>query len=291
MAGARERRVEGRPAAVPASARQSSGIVIFSDLDGTLLDADYSWRAARPALALCRRLGVKVVLVSSKTRAEMEPLHRRLDLRTPLVSENGCGVFFPAGLPKPSVPYRRVDAWWRVGLGRPYREVVHDFRRLRHILGWQILGFSDLNANGIAALTGLAPAAARRAARREFDEPFTIVGPPGADLGRMEREAKAMGLVLRRGGSFHHLHSGPGKGAAVEMVVSWLRGLGPVRRTVAMGDAPNDFDMLAAADLPVLIGSGRRYPGLSLPGLRRTALEGPAGWNQAVLEILGQGAD
>ena len=52
--------------------------VIFTDLDGTLLDHDtYEWKEAEPALDLCKKLGVPVVFVSSKTRAEIEVLRRQ----------------------------------------------------------------------------------------------------------------------------------------------------------------------------------------------------------------------
>jgi mannosyl-3-phosphoglycerate phosphatase len=46
--------------------------VIFTDLDGTLLDPEnYSFKDAQPALDLIRAKGIPLVLCSSKTRAEM----------------------------------------------------------------------------------------------------------------------------------------------------------------------------------------------------------------------------
>jgi HAD superfamily hydrolase (TIGR01484 family) len=70
--------------------------IIFTDLDGTLLDhTTYGWKEAVPALDICRRRGVPVVFASSKTRAEMDVLRRRMSLSDPFISENGGGVFFP----------------------------------------------------------------------------------------------------------------------------------------------------------------------------------------------------
>ncbi len=49
--------------------------LVATDLDGTLLDREtYDFAPARPALDALRERGVPLVLVSSKTRAEMEPL-------------------------------------------------------------------------------------------------------------------------------------------------------------------------------------------------------------------------
>ena len=54
--------------------------MVFTDLDGTLLDHDtYRWDEAEPALTLCASRNVPVILVSSKTRAEMNALRARLE--------------------------------------------------------------------------------------------------------------------------------------------------------------------------------------------------------------------
>src|SRR5262249_39570829 len=69
--------------------------IVFSDLDGTLLDArTYDWRPAERALARLAELGVPVILTSSKTRAEIEEWRRTLGNREVFVSENGGGIYF-----------------------------------------------------------------------------------------------------------------------------------------------------------------------------------------------------
>ena len=79
--------------------------LVFSDLDGTLLDHNtYGWKEAVPALELCRTRGVPVILASSKTRAEMDVLRRRLSLSAPFISENGGGIFFPEETSKDPSP-------------------------------------------------------------------------------------------------------------------------------------------------------------------------------------------
>ena len=48
--------------------------VFFTDLDGTLLDPrTYAWTAARPALRALARRQQPLVIVTSKTRAEVLP--------------------------------------------------------------------------------------------------------------------------------------------------------------------------------------------------------------------------
>ena len=53
-------------------------LMVFTNLDGSLLDSvTYSWEPARPALDLLRALAVPIVLVSSKTRMELEQIRAR----------------------------------------------------------------------------------------------------------------------------------------------------------------------------------------------------------------------
>jgi mannosyl-3-phosphoglycerate phosphatase len=60
---------------------------------------------------------------------------------------------------------------------------------------------------------------------------------------------------------------------------------------MALGDAPNDIAMLEAADTGVIVanphGAGiAKLPGESAGWIRRTALPGPDGWNEAVLDMI-----
>ncbi|MGH7164393.1 MAG: HAD hydrolase family protein, partial [Nitrospiraceae bacterium] len=55
-------------------------MVLFSDLDGSLLDPlTYSFNAARDALEALRTRRIPLVLATSKTRAEIEPVRLCLD--------------------------------------------------------------------------------------------------------------------------------------------------------------------------------------------------------------------
>jgi mannosyl-3-phosphoglycerate phosphatase len=74
----------------------------------------------------------------------------------------------------------------------------------------------------------------------------------------------------------------------MKILMKWYSGLyGPVI-SVALGDSPNDFEMLEAADIPVLIRSSKDFSRLGerLPRLRITDLSGPEAWNSVILEIL-----
>lgn len=265
-------------------------MLIFTDLDGTLLDHDtYEWKNAKPALALCRKHRIPVILASSKTRAEMNFLRLELGLAAPFISENGGGIFFPAqsGL-QPPPDAHLVEGLWKWSLGTPYPELVAALHDIRDELRWTIRGFSDMSEEEIAELTGLDPERAGLAAMREYDEPFVISEQEAGERKRVMEAAGKRGLQVTEGGRFYHLHGSSDKGEALDKIARWFRAsCGPVK-TVALGDSPNDFSMLKRADYPVLVKSSRDYPELlkKIPSLKTTEERGPAGWNAAVSALV-----
>ncbi len=265
-------------------------VVIFTDLDGTLLDHDtYGWEEAKPALNLCKALKVPLILVSSKTRAEMDVLRHELALTSPFISENGGGIFFPEEGSHPVPPDGVVeDGLWKWSLGLPYQSLVKALREIRDELGWKIRGFSDMSPEEISDLTGLDLESSRLASLREYDEPFILVEEGERDPDVLYDAAKQRGLNITSGGRFYHLHGKNDKGVSVDKLVAWYGEQHSHVMTMALGDSPNDFSMLKRVTHPVLIRSSRQFTGLQalIPGLQVTKEKGPKGWNAAVLDIL-----
>src|SRR5437016_14405531 len=74
-------------------------LIVFTDLDGSLLDGTtYSYEAATPAITALREQSIPLVLVSGKTRAEMEPLRERLGHDDAFIVESGGAALVPPGL-------------------------------------------------------------------------------------------------------------------------------------------------------------------------------------------------
>jgi mannosyl-3-phosphoglycerate phosphatase family protein len=263
------------------------GMIVFSDLDGTLLDHEtYSFEAALPALQALKSQGIPLVLCSSKTRAEMLGIWLSLGLNAPFIAENGGGVFVPkehflAAEPgwKPAGP-----GWRMMALGKPIAEVRAAFAGFKE--RFSAKGFGDLSDQAVAVLTGLSEAEAARAREREFNEPVWLPEPDQQTEAFMQA-AREVGLEVTRGGRFFHLLAGGDKGKAVQKVAGLYRIYDDKLLTMALGDAPNDLPMLAQADRPVLVARPDGvHAGLDLTGLIREPGIGPIGWNRAVLNAL-----
>lgn len=263
------------------------GLVVFSDLDGCLLDErTYRWDAARPALEALGSRGVPLLLCSSKTRAEMEALAGGLGLAWPFIVENGGALVIPngraAGAAVAGTRAARV-----VVLGTPASLLMKAMGEIAAETGARLRAFEDLPASEIEDLTGLAGASIELARRREFDAPF-LVEPDALDS--VARAAEARGLRVTRGGRFFHLTGPTDKGRAVLELLRLYPANGSARVTVALGDSPNDLAMLEAVDRPIVVprsgGECDESLALRLAGAERAPAPGPRGWNDAVLAVL-----
>ena len=262
-------------------------VVVVSDLDGTLLDHEtYSADAAVPALDRLRDAGIPLVLCTSKTRAELEPLRQALGNTHPFIVENGGDVFVPLGyFPFAIDAAERRDGYDVLVLGDRYEDLVAALRRASAASGVAVRGFAGMTDDEVARETGLSRLAAQAARQREFDEPFVI--------GDADRESDLLRAIERegagwtRGGRFHHIMGGSDKARAVRVLLDlYRRQLGAIR-AVGLGDAPNDASFLQVVDVPILVRSPRigRLRQL-VPGGAVTPLDGPAGWNAAILAVL-----
>lgn len=269
-------------------------LIVFTDLDGTLLDrSSYSWAPAEEALHEIERRSIPLIFCSSKTRAEIEVLRRGLGNAHPFIAENGGGVFIPDSyFPKRLEGTVKLRHYHCLALGRPYAELTEAFDTLLEETGVSAEGFHQMSTRDIASNTGLPLKDAELAAQREFDLPFFFAGAGESEQARFIAAAKEKKLSVVTGGRFWHLFSGSDKGRAVRKLIALYRESFPRQRmrTVALGDSANDLPMFAAVDRAILLPQRREQFDeqvlAKMPKVHRASAPGPAGWNQAVLALL-----
>ncbi|SIO06113.1 HAD-IIB family hydrolase [Vannielia litorea] len=250
-----------------------SDLIIFTDLDGTLLDHhSYSYAAAQSALSRVVKESFPLVLSSSKTAAEMAALARELPASpAALIVENGAGV---------------VWSGEDTATGGRHGALMEALARVTPELRALFEGFADLGPEGVARLTGLPPAEAALASRRDWSEPGIWRGSEEARAAFLA-ELAAQGVTARQGGRFLTLSFGADKADRMKEVADRIA---PTAHVLALGDAPNDIGMLEAADTGIIIANPHGAGIPPLPGEEtgriRRAGEGPAGWNAAVLAFI-----
>jgi mannosyl-3-phosphoglycerate phosphatase len=264
------------------------GIVIFTDLDGTLLSHDtYGPGPALEGLRLCKKRGVPVVFVSSKTMTEIEALRRELDNEDPFISENGGAVYVPADQWEKPKGYLKRNSYWRLALGVPHATLMTGLQNAAKTCRTEIEMFSRLPLDRMMEVTGLSKEAARRAQQREFDEPFRIEGENPSILSCLEKELRNKSLNLTRGGRFHHVMGGCDKGKAVRLVMKLYQTIDAGLLFGAVGDAENDLPMFQAVDRPFLIRKtdGSYEKRAANEGVIITDGIGPKGFTEAVRKL------
>ena len=262
-------------------------LVVFTDLDGTLLGHDdYSYEAARDGIERIRHQQIPLIFTSSKTRLEIEALQEAMQIREPFIAENGAAIFFPDD-------YRnfKIDAGFRrppytvIQLGATYSEIrrfVYSVKKR-----FDVKGFGDLKDKQIELLTGLSPEQVALARQREFSEPFLLEGK--TTVAEIAPIAAARGFEITAGGRFFCLIGlGQDKGRAVRLCAQiFSRNTEGGVVTIGLGDSANDISMLRSVDIPILLphvdGS---FEDVDLFNLIKADHSDSRGWNDAILNVL-----
>ena len=264
--------------------------IVFTDLDGTLLDSfSYSFEKALPALELLKKSNIPLVLCSSKTRVEIEHYRITLGNNHPFISENGGGVFIPKGYFDLGAsfflfPIETGDGCEVIRLGACYSDLRQAIEELRRE-GYAVRGFGDMTEHEIARLANMSTSEARMAKERDFDEPFLFEGTEG-EVMRLTDAIQEKGFHITQG-RFFHLLGKSDKGKAVSILKGLYRKKSDEILTVAIGDSPNDIPMLKEVHCPILVQKpdGHHDPRIDIPNLLKTEGIGPEGWNSAVLSL------
>ena len=266
-------------------------LVIYTDLDGCLLDHDsYSHAPADALLAELEAHAIPVIIASSKTRSEQIPLRNELGNQHPFIVENGAAVFMPVGYfgTRPSGTADE-NGYWVKRFSLPRHHWLEIIAELAADFSGEFTSFDKLDTRQIAALTGLSEAAAARAASREYGEP---VHWTGGDEGRQRfiQRLEQSGAHVLQGGRFLHVSGDCDKGSAMQ----WLHGCyqrqaaGKLPASLAIGDSQNDAAMLEAADYALIILSASVPEPALLRSERtlRSSKSGPDGWDEGVRKLL-----
>jgi mannosyl-3-phosphoglycerate phosphatase len=261
--------------------------VVFTDLDGTLLDHEtYSFEGAQTALERLRQRRIPLIIVSSKTRREIEFWRRHLQNHHPFVVENGGAIYLPDHyftLTLPASTHR--EGYDVIQFGDPYPVLVTSLRRASRKSNCRVSGFHDMTAQEIALRCQMPLEQALLAKQREYDEPFEVLDSARTEhlLGAIEEEGKSW----TRGGRFYHILGDNDKARAVELVSHLYRQSYSEVVTVGLGDGLNDLPFLKRVNVAVLVRSADSDKlQAELPGACLTKSPGPKGWSQAVLEMV-----
>lgn len=255
--------------------KHSAPYIIFTDLDGTLLDHEtYSYAAADKALKLVHETKTPLILASSKTAAEIAPLRSKLGFdHCAAIVENGSGILAANEMPNDKTgDYPQIT--------KLISTAPANLRKLYK-------GFSDWSANEIAQITSLDLPSAKLAKQRQFSEPGLWSGSD-TDKAHFTEYLAKHGLRAQQGGRFLTISFGASKADSMKEILIFYRLDRPNLTSVALGDAPNDKEMLETADLGFIIRNHMNsgiFPSRTPEHIYDSEQEGPKGWNQCIISL------
>jgi mannosyl-3-phosphoglycerate phosphatase len=258
--------------------------LLITDLDGTLLDRNYSYDQSLDAINWLKAKGIPLIFCSAKTRAEQEEHRRDLGIKDPFIVENGGAVLIPEGyFSSPPTEAKRIPGYHLLELGVPYAKVRGILKTIEGELGVSIIGFGDMSPEEVSERTRLDAKFAVLSKIREYDEPFYLSTTSLCQASHVVGRIEQAGLRCAPVGSHFSTVGNTDKGKAVRVLMEFFRReLGEIE-TIGLGDSQNDLPMLACVDIPLLVQqSPGQWADVNLPGLRRVEGVGPEGWSRAV---------
>ncbi|NVJ52861.1 MAG: HAD-IIB family hydrolase [Campylobacteraceae bacterium] len=228
--------------------------IIFTDLDGTFLNHhDYSYEESLSSLNSLVKYNIPVIFTTSKTRSEVEELHKQLKINEPFIVENGASIFIPKGYKNKDFSFLESfnEKYYHCKIGEDYTHILEFYKKYKN--EFNINGFSSMSIEEIQNLTSLEYKKAQLSAKRDFTEPFIIEDENKIET--LKKEALSYGLTLTKGGRFYHIIGAKqDKGKAVKKTIEIFEKLFNEKFfSIALGDGENDLPMLEVVDLPIAI--------------------------------------
>lgn len=271
--------------------------VIFTDLDGTLLDHEsYEWQAAQEAISAAKHLNIPIIINTSKTRSEVIEIQAELSLKAfPYVVENGSAIIFPElssdllRQVKSLSEYQFTNGQHTIVLGEDRKSLCLWLSEIKASHQFKIESYQDWSTEQIMKKTGLPRLKALASQNKEFSEPFLWLDSD-EQLIKFTEMAEKSGYSILKGGRFYHLQGKVTKANAFQFFKTYQSDLYPgvtSLNIIALGDNHNDVHMLNQSDTAICIKSPvNDFPKLDKEGVIYTEEYGPTGWNTEILKLL-----
>ena len=271
--------------------------VVFTDLDGTLLDfQDYSYQMVEPLVYQLQQQEIPVIFCSSKTKAEQMYYRDALNNSGPFIVENGSAIFVPKGYFSFSVAdklpnqfrIRAESNFEIVILGESFLTVRAGIEQAREEADIQLFGYADLSLDEIKEITQLEEDFAMRAATRDFSETLLKGDKLDERFRQFQNLLSSWGLSCVSGGKFHTvMGQGSDKGVAVNVLTDLFNQEFGTVRTVGLGDSANDLPLLQAVDTGYLVQrSDRTWLTANDECIQKVEGVGPEGWIKVAQSLI-----
>lgn len=263
--------------------------LVVTDMDGTLLNHhDYRYEAVLPMLQQLEEMDIPVIFNTSKTFVELGSLVQQFNNVHPFIIENGSAIVVPENYfnetfqQKYMVDGVAVPGYKILVTGSVIAEINSFIQKIRP----EAVNFAACSLQQAMELTGLTASEARDAQNRQYSVPL-VFSDANKEL-QFIQQAQQAGFGILKGGRFIHVLGLCDKGSSMQILKElYEQNYHKKYGVIALGDSPNDLDMLQLSDKPVVVKS----PSSDSLNLDRsntiyTQHGAPEGWVEGVQSVL-----
>lgn len=262
--------------------------VIFTDIDGTLLDSYFpDLNKAKKLVEKTLLNGIHLILCSSKTELEQDLIRSNIHLKEPFIVENGGATIIPLGYFKKSKfnHSKKFQNKYIIETGGSSFKIRSLLKKIRTKHKINFKGTSDLSIAELSKITKLSEDYAKRMIKRKYSE--TIVQIDSKDMPYFVTNLEELGLKVIPGGQYFDITLGNDKGTAAKILMEIFRK--EYENDViffGIGDSKNDESMLSLMNHSILVQKpDASWQNLRIDNLQKVKGIGTRGWEVA-LEII-----
>ncbi len=256
-------------------------ILIFTDLDGSLLDKEtFKFDVIKDYFKELVRNGIIIIPNSSKTEAELLDFNEQNNLDLSFIAENGSSIHrlnkIHQNLPDKIIISRTIDEIRNI-----YEENISlDFEnKITHIL--------ELEREKQQKILGLPLDKIKLAIKRDHSIPIKFNGTE-SEKNEFTKILKNSGLTIQTGGRIMNVCDNVNKSKAMSKALQLIRKqLDDEIITIGVGDNENDIEMIKQTDYPCLVKNENFDSSLiNIDNLIKSYEPSPKGWSDVIKTAL-----
>ncbi|MBD1165073.1 HAD-IIB family hydrolase [Pelagibacterales bacterium SAG-MED13] len=251
-------------------------VVIFTDLDGSLLHRDtFKFDSIKDYIKSLINIGIIIIPNSSKTEKEIEKFNEELGVELPYISENGSAIH-GLNLINQNFPNKII-------LSREKEELVKIFyEKIPEKLINKCIQISKLSKKEQEKIFGQKDDKLKDVLKRKYTSPFLFNGN-NSEKNKLLKILSSNSLTLQEGGRVLNLCDNINKIKSMNRVIKILKKTADKIKTIAVGDNYNDLEMLKNSDLPCLVFNDQfKLDKINIDNLIFSNKPSPEGWADVI---------
>ena len=255
-------------------------VVIFTDLDGSLLHRDtFKFDSIKDYIKSLIDSGIIIIPNSSKTGVEIEKFNEELGIELPFISENGS-LIQGLNLINRNFPNKII-------LSRQKEELIKIFdTKVPEKLRNKCFLISKMDKKKQEEIFGQKGSQLKDVLNRNYTLPFLFYGEK-TEKNKLLKILNSNSLTLQEGGRVSNLCDNVNKIKSMNRVIKIIKKTEEKIKTIAVGDNYNDLDMIKNSDVPCLVFNDQfKLDQINIDNLIFSNQPSPEGWADVIKKAL-----